>query len=127
MTGAVHYYDTDGHTPLPVTAARPLPVASSSTPLAPAGLSFTDRSISNATGSSETLIAANSSRKALIIVNPASGTNWTVRLVGGTAVADTPPGILLRPGDAIFMLNGAPTNAITGIGTAAAKLTVLEG
>lgn len=88
-------------------------------------VTYTDNSITNATGSSEQLIAANLARRALVIINEAA-TDWTINPLGGTAAAGTPPGFVLHAGDSWFP-DPAPTNAITGIGTAASKLIVLEG
>lgn len=90
-------------------------------------VTLTDKSIASATGASQTLIAANTTRLALTIVNPVSSTtDWTINPTGGVAAADTPPAITLRPGD-VYSPAKVPMNAITGIGTAASKLTVLEG
>lgn len=86
---------------------------------------YVNYSITNATGASQSLLAANTSRKHALIVNPLTGTtDWVIDPMGGTAASGTMPGITLRPGDSIRLTN---TNAITGIGTAASKLVVLEG
>jgi hypothetical protein len=123
MSGPVYYFESDGINRTPVTEATPMPVELGGSSAVAAA--YTDRSIASATGASQTLIAANTARTGLIIANPIGGTNWTVSLVGGTVVADTPPGILLRPGDSMWLAK-PPTNAITAIGTSTAKLTVLE-
>jgi hypothetical protein len=91
------------------------------------GVTYVDRSITSASGSSETLAAANAARRAITIINPLSNTtDWTIDPLGGTAVADTPPGFRLSPGDSWSPVR-VPLNKITGIGTAASKLIVLEG
>lgn len=91
------------------------------------GITFVDKSITNATGASQTLLNANLSRGKLTIINPLSSTtNWTIDPTGGTVVADTPPGFRLAPGDEYSPMP-VPLNAITALGTAAAKLIVLEG
>lgn len=82
-------------------------------------------SITSATGASQQLLAANASRKALTIINVAA-TDWTIDPLGGTAAAGTLPGFRLGPGDSYSPVK-PPTNKITGIGTAASKLVVLEG
>lgn len=92
-----------------------------------ASVLLTSSSITSATGSSQQLLAANASRKALTIINPvANTTDWTIDPLGGTAAVGTMPGFVLRPGDSWSPVK-VPTNKITGIGTAASKLVVLEG
>ncbi len=93
----------------------------------PDGGSPASSSITNATGSSQTLLAANANRKSVLIINPiASTTNWTIDITGAAVVAATVPGFVLSPGDVYSPVN-VPKTAITGIGTAASTLVVLEG
>lgn len=90
-----------------------------------AGISYTDASISSATGSSQTVATASAGRRALIISNPAA-TTWWISPSGGTASAacagcfELPPGSYWSP-------KPVPTNAVTGIGTSTSKLTVVGG
>lgn len=88
---------------------------------------YTNSSITSATGSSQQLLAANTARKALAIINDTtSTTNWVIDPTGGTAASGTPPGFTLAPGDT-WTPDVVPLNKITGIGTASSKLIVLEG
>lgn len=88
---------------------------------------LTNDSVTSATGSSQTLLAANTTRKSLMIVNPSSNTtNWTIDPTGGVVVADTAPGFRLAPGDSYSPVI-VPLNKITGISTASSTLVVLEG
>lgn len=90
---------------------------------APVGTAPTDKSIASVSGSSETIAAANTSRRKLFIYNP-SNTIYTVNVVGGaTAVAGAAGTVALNPGDWIEIDH---TAIVTGIGTAAAKLTAYE-
>lgn len=83
---------------------------------------YQDKSVSSATGASQTIAEQNNARRELVIHNIAAS-SWTFNPTGGTAVAATGGNITLTAGSTI-VLSG--TNKITGIGTAAAKLTVLE-
>ncbi len=91
-----------------------------------ATVTYTDKSITSATGSSQTLAAANLTRKSLVIVNPVEGTTaWGIS-TQGAAVIGTAPTIKLNPGDS-WSPWPVPTNAVTGIGTSTSQLVVLEG
>jgi hypothetical protein len=90
-----------------------------------AGVSLADASISSATGASQTVAPASAPRKALIIANPAA-TTWWINPTGGTASANCGGCFELPPGS-YWSPKPAPTNAVTGIGTAASKLTVAGG
>jgi hypothetical protein len=81
---------------------------------------YESKSVSSATGSSQTIAAENLARRELFVYNIAA-TDWTLNLIGGTAAAGAADCVTLKPGDAIT-ING--TNKITAIGTAASKLTV---
>lgn len=84
---------------------------------------FTDHSISSATGASQTLLDAKSDVRERFIQNIAA-TDWWINPTGGTAAANTQGCVKLASGD---VLRGPFSNRVTGIGTAASKLTVLEG
>lgn len=97
------------------------------TATSPAPVTLTDNKISSATGSSQTLLEVNATRKSLSIINPkASTTDWGINPFGGVAVIGTAPTITLSPGDE-WTPAKTPTNKITGIGTAASQLLVMEG
>lgn len=86
---------------------------------------YTDASISSATGASQTVVAASTSRRYVLISNPGA-TTWWINPSGATASAncagcfEVPPGVTWTP-------RVPPVNAVTGIGTAASKLTVVGG
>src|SRR6185312_3791779 len=106
--------------PCPGTSGKP-----STTSIAP--VTYTDKSITSATGSSQTLAAANTARKSLVIINPVeSTTSWGINALGGSAIIGTAPTVKLNPGDS-WAPWPVPTNAITGIGTSTSQLVVLEG
>ena len=88
-------------------------------------VTLTDRSITNATGASQSLVTANAARRSLSIVNIAA-TPWTIHPLGGAAAAGTPPAFTLDPGDS-WTPTPPPAGAVTGIGTAGAKLSITEG
>lgn len=90
-----------------------------------AGVSMTDASIANASGASETIAAASTTRRKLIVANP-SATSWWINASGGTAAANT-AGSFELPSGAMWTPDPAPTNAVTGIGTLNADLTVVVG
>lgn len=79
-----------------------------------------DNTVTNA---SETILAANSARKGLIIQNVDSSDNVRVNLAGATATVTN--GIQLAPGQSItLMMPACPTNAITAIREGSADTTV---
>lgn len=90
------------------------------------GVTYTDLTITSATGSSETLAAANAGRKSLLIKAGASQVG--VNLLGGTAAIGGAETLTLQPYEALF-LSGAdcPVGAITVISTAAAYVSAFEG
>lgn len=110
-------------TNFPVTVDATHPVSIDQIPV-----TITDHSIiGNATGSSQTLLSSNATRRSILIINPpTSATNWTIDPTGGAVVANVPPGITLRPGDS-YSPRKQPNNAITGIGTSNSSLVVQEG
>jgi len=87
---------------------------------------WTNRSIANLSGASETLMAANSARRHLIIQNIAAN-NMGVNLAGGTAAIGTAGTITITPGGGLELFNTPPTGAITIIGTANDDVTAFEG
>lgn len=91
----------------------------------PAAVTLIDHSIESATGASEAIVAANPGRLSLTIVN-IGATSWTIHPLGGTAAPGSTPCFTLDPGDSWTPIP-PPAGAVTGIGTAASKLTVLEG
>lgn len=108
---------------IPVAEDAPLPVSSTTIG---GGITYTDKTVTSATGSSQTLAAANASRKSILIKagNSAVGVN----INGGTAVIGGAATWVLQPTES-FALSGAdcPVGAITVISTAGAYITALEG
>lgn len=109
---------------VPVADDQPLPV--SQTPAVGGAITYTDKTITSASGSSQTLAAANTSRKSLLIKNGGSATG--VSLTGATAAIGGAATITLQPYESLF-LSGAdcPTGAITVISTASAYISAYEG
>lgn len=108
---------------VPVADDQPLPVTSTSLG---GGITYADKTITSATGASQTLMASNTSRKSLLIKNGASPTG--VNLLGTTAAIGGAATITLQPFEELFM-SGAdcPTGTITVISTAAAYVSAYEG
>lgn len=100
--------------------ASPVPVTH------PIGGAYTNRSIANLSGASETLMAANANRRILIVSNEGA-TAIAVNLTGGTAALNTAGNVTLASGGSITLDNYPPTSAITIIGTANADVTAYEG
>ena len=90
------------------------------------GKAYTNRSIANLSGSSQTLMAANAAREILIIQNVAAN-NIGVNLAGGTAAIGTAGTITLPAGASLTLDNSPPVGAITIIGTANDDVTAFEG
>ncbi len=86
------------------------------------GVTIADASVASATGSSETIAALSTTRNVLNVYNNAV-TTWWINESGGTAAANGAGCFELPPG-ARWTPRPAPRNAVTGIGTAAAKLSV---
>lgn len=89
------------------------------------GGALTDASIASATGASQTIAAASTTRSVLNVSNPGT-TTWWINETGGTAVANGAGCFELPPG-ARWTPRPAPTNAVTGIGTSTSKLSVVVG
>jgi len=97
------------------------------TPLAaPIGGAWTNGSIANLSGASQTLFAANTDRRHLVIQNIAAN-SMGVNLAGGTAAIGTAGTITLTAGAMLELFNYPPTSAITIIGTANDDVTAFEG
>lgn len=94
--------------------------------VAPVGGAYTDRSIANLAGTSETLMAANANRRILVIHN-IGATDIAVNLTGGAASLTAGGSIKIATGGSLILDNYPPTGAITIIGTAAADVTAYEG
>ena len=111
------------------TAANSLSIAPASDAtfaVSQTGGNYTDRSIANLSGSSETLMAANTARRILIVVNE-SATAIAVNLTGGTAALNTAGSVTLSPGGNLVIDTYPPTSLIKVIGTANADVTAYEG
>lgn len=89
-------------------------------------VTYTDKTITSATGSSQTLAAANANRKSILIKNGASQTG--VNINGGTAAIGGAATLTLQPYETLFM-SGAdcPVGAITVISTSSAYISAFEG
>lgn len=94
--------------------------------LDPIGVAYTDRSIANLAGTSETLMAANASRRILLIYN-IGATSIAVNLTGGTASLTAGGSVVLPAGASLVLDRAPPVGAITVIGTANADVTAMEG
>lgn len=90
------------------------------------GVTYTDASIANASGSSETVAAASSTRKFLLFHNPDASVSWWINLSGAAAAASTAGSVELRPG-ATLLLDCPPVNIVKGIATSGTDLTVVSG
>ncbi len=90
------------------------------------GIAYTDRSIANLSGASETLMAANASRRFLIVHNEGA-TSVSVNLAGGVAAAGVGGNITLTAGQQLKLDRSPPIGAITVIGTLNSDVTAYEG
>ena len=90
------------------------------------GVTYTDKTITSLSGSSQTLIAANAARKSLLFKNGATAV--AVNILGGTAAIGG-AGCMTFQAYESFSLTGAdcPVGAITVIGTAANYIGAFEG
>jgi hypothetical protein len=107
-----------------VSPTYPLPV-SFGAPQVGGTMTATDKTITSATGASQTLAAAAAGRRAILIKAGASSVG--VNLLGGTAAIGGAGTITLAPLEGIF-LDGAscPVGAITIITTATAYVSAIE-
>lgn len=92
----------------------------------PIGVAYTDRSIANLAGTSETLMAANASRRILIVYN-IGATAIAVNLTSGTASLTVGGSTVLQAGGSLVLDRACPVGAITIIGTSNADVTAYEG
>lgn len=89
------------------------------------GAAYTDRSIANLSGASQTLMASNSTRRFLMIANIANN-NMAINLTGGAAAIGVAGSLTLAPGAAMIIDSFCPTSAITIIGTVNDDVTAYE-
>lgn len=119
----------DGQTPEVQTDAYGRLLIVSGAIMTGGGITYTDKTIATLAGSSETLAAANTSRKVLIIQNTGNA-NIGVRIFNaGTAAIGGAATITLASGSSPLVLSGAecPTSAVTVIGTAGQPVFCVEG
>lgn len=90
------------------------------------GVAYTDRSIASLAGSSETLMAANTARRILIVYN-IGATAIAVNLTGGAASLTAGGSVVIAAGGSLILDSAAPTALIKIIGTASAAVTAYEG
>lgn len=103
----------------PVTESNPEPEKMS-------GLWLKDASIASATGASQVIVTADPDRDVLNISNPDASISWWINESGGVAVANGAGCFELQAGQR-WTPSPAPRNAVTGISTAATKLSVAVG
>lgn len=89
------------------------------------GLTYTDASIANASGASETVAAASATRTYLMIANPSASVSWWINPSGAAAVANTAGSFELPPG-ASWTPRIPPVNIVKGIATVNTDLTVVS-
>lgn len=87
---------------------------------------WTNRSIANLSGVSESLMAANANRRHLFIQNIAAN-SMGVNLAGGTAAIGTAGTITLAAGASLEIWDTPPVGAITIVGTINDDVTAYEG
>ena len=107
---------------VPVSVANPLPVAAGTG----AGGAYTDRSVANATGATQQLMAANANRKVLGIQNNAANP-IAVNFLGGAAALNTAGSVTLSPGQLLLLDNYPPVGVVNLIGTLNDDVTAWEG
>lgn len=111
--------------PLQVDSQGNLKVTGSVIPVG-GGVTYTDKTITNLTGSSQTLIAANPARKSLMFKNGA--TVVAVNILGGSAVIGGAGCMTFQPYEGYVMEGpSCPLGTITVIGTAANYIGAFEG
>lgn len=103
----------------PVSATAPMPVIGTvtTTTTNPVGITPTDRTVTSATGASQTMMAANATRRGLTIVNTGNA-NCGVNPTGGTAAIAGAGTLTLIPGGA-YTPRIPTLSAVTVICTAA--------
>lgn len=89
------------------------------------GMTMTDKTITSATGSSQTLAAANAGRRAILIKNGA--TNAGINLLGSTAAIGGAATITLQPYEGIYFEGAAcPVGLIAAITTSTNYISAIE-
>lgn len=76
-------------------------------------------------GASASLVAADTSRKVVIVSSTGTNASAAIDITGGTAALDS--GIPLEGGDSIVITGKEAQSAMTQIGTSGQKLTVYTG
>jgi hypothetical protein len=116
-----HYIDGNGNAvpwPFPLRTSGSLPVGGAVT--------YTDRTVTSATGASQTLVAANPGRKNLILKNGAGIAG--VNILNGTAAIGGAGTLTFQPYEALALSGDeCPTGAINLIAAAGAYFTAIEG
>lgn len=120
MAQDIAYQSSTGRGNVPVSEARPLPVVL--TGLTGAALT---RSTVTMTGVSASLVAADSTRRVVIVSNAKSNSDAAFDPTGGTCALDA--GIPLAGGDTVQISGKEAQSAMTQIGTNGQKLTVFIG
>ncbi|HZP98274.1 MAG TPA: hypothetical protein VFB13_01970 [Reyranella sp.] len=122
IAGATVPHVISGGVAIPVSASAPLPVQQ----VEPVGSITWTKSTVTLDGSSDQVLAANTARKGLIIVNRVGNAQVDIDIAGGTVAAGT--GIPLLAGDRLVFDGAAtPLTKITAIGTNTQILNVWEG
>lgn len=93
--GVVNMFNNASGQAVPVTAAVPLPVTQTGA-TSVLGITPTDRTVTSATGASQTLMAANAARHSLNVVNTGNA-NCGVNPTGGTAAIGGAGTLTLAP------------------------------
>lgn len=124
----IGYYTTSGcpgsTVPCFIQYGSSLPISGSVTPSNSVGITPTDRTVTSATGASQTVMAANASRHSLIIQNTGNA-NCGVNPTGGTAVIGGAGTLTLLPGGS-YQPRIPTLSAVTAICTAAQPLYAEE-
>lgn len=124
----IGYYTTSGcpgsTIPCFIQYGASLPISGSVTPSNSVGITPTDRTVTSATGASQTIMTANASRHSLIIQNTGSS-NCGVNPTGGTAVIGGAGTLTLSPGGS-YQPRIPTLSAVTAICTAAQPLYAEE-
>lgn len=107
-----------------VGTSTPLPVTSSTPAVQSIGITPTDRTITSATGASQTVMAANATRHSLIIENTGNA-NCGINPTGGTAVIGGAGTLTLVPNGS-YQPRVPTLSAVTAICTAGQSLYAEE-
>lgn len=106
------------------SGAHPLPVAIAKTGTVP--VTWAAKATVALDGTSNTLLAANTSRVGFMVYNPTANAAIYIDIGGGTAVSEQ--GIKVAPGTWFSMTGGVtPVNLITVLGTNAQSIYVWQG